>query len=204
MACAVACLAESRMATALRPYGRHPAANTRPAISAAASSCITGMACEEVPARARGRGVSEALGDGLAVNACLQRQGGVRVPQVIQLDLREQRLLHRLPPVAPERLGVESGPFSRVKSRTVLTQASSHGTATAAAADPYSAWMACELRAGGAFRSTSPVRANGSLSPALQHTAPGRRREDGSRVARDPAVLATHEAERVETLVRAS
>ena len=63
--------------------------------------------------------MSEALGDGLAVNACLQGQSGVRVPQVIQLDLREQRLLHRLPPVAPERLGVESSPFSRVKSRTV-------------------------------------------------------------------------------------
>jgi len=79
------------------------------------------MACEEVPARDRGRGVSEALGDGLAVNACLQGQSGVRVPQVIQLDLREQRLRHRLAEVARERLGVESGPFSRLKSRTVLT-----------------------------------------------------------------------------------
>jgi hypothetical protein len=54
-------------------------------------------------------GVPEALGDDLRVDAGLQRQRRVRMPQVMQADLRQQRLLDRLAPVARDRLGVEGG-----------------------------------------------------------------------------------------------
>jgi hypothetical protein len=49
-----------------------------------------------VPERDRDGGVSEALGDDFGVDAGLQRQGGVRVAQVMQADARQHRLFHRL------------------------------------------------------------------------------------------------------------
>jgi len=44
--------------------------------------------------RDRDGGVAEALTDDLGMDAGLQRQGGVRVPEVVQADQRQQGLLH--------------------------------------------------------------------------------------------------------------
>ena len=49
----------------------------------------------------------EALTDDLGMDAGLQGQGGVRVPQVVEADAGEQRLLHGLAEVAADALGVE-------------------------------------------------------------------------------------------------
>ena len=59
--------------------------------------------------RDRDGGVAETLTDHLGVHAGLQGQGGMGVAQVVQADRRQHRPLHRLPPVAGDRLGVEGG-----------------------------------------------------------------------------------------------
>ena len=56
--------------------------------------------------RDRDGGVSEALGDDLRMDAGLQRQGGMCVPEVVQADRRQHRLLHGLAPVAADAFRV--------------------------------------------------------------------------------------------------
>jgi hypothetical protein len=53
--------------------------------------------------------VPEALGNDLGVDAGLPGQSGVGVPQVVQADARQYRLLHRLAEVARHGLLVERG-----------------------------------------------------------------------------------------------
>jgi len=66
---------------------------------------------------------AEALGDNLGVNAGLEGQGGVRVPEVMQADARQHRLLHRLPPVATDALRVEGGAVLGGEHKTGLDPA---------------------------------------------------------------------------------
>ena len=100
----------------------YPAANTRSAILRC-GLLLHRWDCVRVGVEGdRDGGVTQSFGDHLGVDTGAQRQGGVRVTQVVQTDGRQCRLLTACRKKRLTASGCRASPSSRVKIKPVSVQ----------------------------------------------------------------------------------